>query len=299
MPRIRTVPEEFNIKVDAPPGNMNPDNDMPFLLSIGSSFTIVGMMAIYGLNIYSNVKTGETDLLRLLPQIFMLISMLIGSALIPFFTRRWSKKMAKKREEERQEKYTKYLEDVEEKIKVAKAKQEQIFRENYLTGEESLTAIKSHASQLWNKEIVDDDLIEVRLGTGDRPSLIKVQAPEESFTLDDDNLLQAVIELGKRYNLLHDVPITINFKEEIATALVLFNKNKESFLNNIMVQLLTTHSPLNLKIVIMTNNSNSSRWDYLRYTPHCWSDDKEVRYFANNSDDLKVLCTKLVGSMVS
>ncbi|MDO4996335.1 MAG: type VII secretion protein EssC [Bacilli bacterium] len=293
MPRIRTVPEEFNIKVDAPPGNMNPDNDMPFLLSIGSSFTIVGMMAIYGLNIYSNVKTGETDLLRLLPQIFMLISMLIGSALIPFFTRRWSKKMAKKREEERQEKYTKYLEDVEEKIKVAKAKQEQIFRENYLTGEESLTAIKSHASQLWNKEIVDDDFIEVRLGTGDRPSLIKVQAPEESFTLDDDNLLQAVIELGKRYNLLHDVPITINFKEEIATALVLFNKNKESFLNNIMVQLLTTHSPLNLKIVIMTNNSNSSRWDYLRYTPHCWSDDKEVRYFANNSDDLKVLCQVL------
>ena len=293
MPRIRTVPEEFTIKVDAPPGNMNPENDMPFLLSIGSSFTIVGMMTIYGLNLYNGLKNGPVNILAILPQLVMMITMIIGSALLPFLTRRWTKKMARKREAERQEKYSKYLVDVEEKIKVAKAKQEQIFRENYLTGEESLNSIKNHASQLWNKEIVDDDFIEVRLGTGDRPSLIKVQAPEESFTLDDDNLLQAVIELGKRYDLLHDVPITISFKDEIATALVLFNKNKEAFLNNIMVQLLTTHSPLNLKIVVMTNSANSSRWDYLRYTPHCWSDDKEIRYFANNNDDLKVLCQVL------
>lgn len=291
MPRLRNIPEEFSIKVDAPPNKSINDNDMPFLLSIGSSFTIIGMLSIYGLNLYSNIKNNNTDILRLLPQIIMILTMILGSIVLPFLTKRWTKKTAINREKERQEKYTNYLNEIDEKIKIAKTKQEQIFKENFLTAEESLTNAKNHTAQLWNREITDDDFLEVRIGIGDRPALIKVLAPEESFSLDDDNLLQAVYDLGKKYDLLNNVPITVNFKEQIATALVLFdNKNKEAFLNNIMVQLLASHSPMNLKIVILTNLTNSTKWDYLRYTPHCWSDDKQIRYFANNNDDLKVLC---------
>ena len=106
---------------------------------------------------------------------------------------------------------------------------------------------------LWNKEIKDEDFIEVRLGLGDRPSLIELSAPEEKFSLDDDNLYQAVCSLGKKYDLLNNVPITVSFKDQIVTALILSNKNSEDFINSIMLQLITYNSTLYLKFIIITD----------------------------------------------
>ncbi|MBR6948690.1 MAG: type VII secretion protein EssC [Bacilli bacterium] len=293
MPRLRVLPENFEVKIDAPPASPIHDNDMPFLLSIGSSFTILGMLFIYGFNLYSGISTEGKSITSLIPQIIMIVSMIIGSLLLPFLTKRWTKKMATQREKERQEKYGKYLSEIEEKISVAKKKQEQLFNDNYQNLENTLSIIQNRGNQLWNREIVDDDFIEVRIGVGSKPSLISLNAPQESFSLDDDNLLQAVYDLEKKYDKLENVPITISFKEQIVSALILFNSNKDAFINGILLQLLAYHSPMDLKIVVVTDQANSYRWDFLRYTPHCWSDDKQVRYYANNSDDLKILCQTL------
>ena len=133
----------------------------------------------------------------------------------------------------------------------------------------------------------------MRLGIGDRPSLIELSAPEESFSLDDDNLFQAVCTLGKKYELLNNVPITVSFKDQIVTAIILSNKKVNDFLNGIMLQLITYHSPLDLKIVIITDELNDYRWNYVKYIPHCWSDDKSVRFFATNQEDIKSLSSYL------
>ena len=293
IPRIRTVAEKEVVKVDAPPGRQDKDNDMPFLLSIGSSFTMLGMSSINMYNIGSNLYSGEADISTQIPGIIMCVTMIIGSLIIPIITKQFQKRLAKRREKKRQEKYSQYLLEKEEDFNSIKKKQEQIFIDNYPDLATCFNILETKNRLLWNKEIKDEDFIEVRLGLGDRPSLIELSAPEEKFSLDDDNLYQAVCSLGKKYDLLNNVPITVSFKDQIVTALILSNKNSEDFINSIMLQLITYHSPLDLKLIIITDEEKAYRWDYARYIPHCWSDDKTVRFFASKQEDFKVLSSYL------
>ena len=152
-----------------------------------------------------------------------------------------------------------------------------------------LKIVETKNRLFWNREIKNDDFIEIRLGLGNRPSLIELSAPEESFTLDDDNLYQAVCALGQKYDLLENVPITVSFKDQIVTALILSSNFSNSFIDSMMLQLMTYHSPLELKLVIITDDENSYHWDYTRYVPHCWSDDKNTRFFGTKQEDFKAL----------
>lgn len=298
-PRIRSVLEEQTIKVDAPPPKQDKDNDMPFLLSIGSSFTMIGMSSMNAYSIITSLASGESDIATQIPGIVMCVTMIIGSLLVPMLTKVFQKNLAKKREEKRQIKYGEYLKKKEQELQIIMKKQVQIVTENYIDLTSCLQVIQTRNRILWNKEIKDDDFIEVRVGIGNRPSCIQLDAPEEKFTLDDDNLYQAVCELDKKYNTLSSVPITINLKENIVTALILYTKNKYEFINGLMLQLMAYHSPLDLKIVVVTDKLNEAHWEYTRYIPHCWSDDREIRYFATTQDDLKVLCQHLENEFVT
>lgn len=293
VPRIRSVVEEEIVKVDAPPAKQDKDNEMPFLLSIGSSFTMLGMSSINMYNIVSDVASGREDISAQIPGILMCVTMIFGSICIPIITKLYSKKSAKKREKKRQIKYGDYLKKKEEKFDAIKKKQEQIIIENSVDLESCLKILDTKNRLFWSREVKDDDFIEVRLGIGNRPSLIKLEAPEEKFSLDDDNLYQAVCELGTRYNMLNDVPITVSFKDQIVTALILQNKLKNEFIDGVMLQLMIQYSPLDLKLVIITDEVNAYRWDYTKYLPHCWSDDKSTRFFASKQEDFKLLNTYL------
>ena len=289
-PRIRTILEEEEIEIEAPPGKQEQDSELPFLLSIGSSFSMLGMMFLNTYNLYNDLSSGEKDISQMLPQIIMVLTMLVGSMLIPFFTRRFQKKLAKKKEKLRQEKYSEYLALKEQEIIDKKRKQEQIVIDNNIDVNSCIQALQKRGMLLWNRTNKDDDFLDLRVGVGDRPSLLKISAPKEKFTLDDDNLYKAVVELGNKYNMLNNVPITINLKENIVTSLIMQNEKPNEFINALMLQLLTLHSPLDLKIVVLTDQANSYRWDFLRYTNHNWSDDHQTRFFSTNQEDLKALC---------
>ena len=289
-PRIRSILEKEEINIDAPPSAEDNDAEMPVLLTIGSSFTMLGMMFLNAFNLWDGLSSGKKDVVDMLPQIVMITTMTVGSLLLPLITSRWQKSMIKKKEKLRQEKYSKYLLEKETEISAKKKKQEQIVIENNIDLSTCIQTLQNRGRYLWNRTIKDEDFLEVRLGIGDRPSLIEVTAPQEKFSLDDDNLLSAVIALGRKYDKLNNVPITIGLKDRIVTSLIMQTSKYNDFINGIMLQLLTLHSPLDLKIVVFTDFSNSYRWNYLKYTSHNWSDDRTVRFYAVTQDDTKSLC---------
>lgn len=293
MPRIRSLLEEKKVRVDAPPAKQINDNELPFLLSIGTSFTMLGMTMMNAYNIGYGLYSGQQDIQALIPGIVMCVTMLTGSLIIPIIIKVWQKKNAKKREAKRQKKYSDYLTKKEQEISIILKKQEQIIIENNADLNSCKQIIETKNRTLWSREINDDDFTNVRLGIGDRPAYITIEAPEDKFTLDDDNLYQMVVSLRKKYSTLHNVPITTSFKEEIVTALILTGAQKDYMINSIMLQLITYHSPLDLKVVVITNKENEDRWEYVKYLQHCWNDEKTVRFFSSSSEDVKVLTNYL------
>ncbi len=292
-PRIKSVLEKEEVKVDAPPPKIDTNSSTPFLMSIGASITVLGMMFTNGFALYNGLVTGENDIVDFLPQIIMIVTMLISSIFIPSITKKIAEKELKHKEKVRQDKYSKYLLKKEQEIASKVKKQEHILLDNYVDFNACLTAIQKRTNLLWNKIIKDDDFLEVRIGLGSRPSLLELVVPEEKFSLDDDELYDSVVSLGKKYSSLNNVPITVDLKDQVVTSFILQNTYKNEFINGVLLQLLTFYSPLDLKIVVFTDNIHSYRWNYLKYTNHNWNDDFSVRFFATNISEYKKLCQEL------
>ena len=93
--------------------------------------------------------------------------------------------------------------------------------------------------------------------------------------------------------MLENVPISTSFVEKNITAIIGNAEIKQSFIEGLILQMITYHSYEDLKIVLLTNEKNSSKWEYLKICPHCWSNDRTIRYYATNLDEAKEISLAL------
>ena len=49
------------------------------------------------------------------------------------------------------------------------------------------------------------------------------------------------------------------------------------------------YSSIDLKMVVLTNENNSNNLSYLKYCPHCWSSNREVRFYSSNESEASQL----------
>ena len=60
------------------------------------------------------------------------------------------------------------------------------------------------------------------------------------------------------------------------------------------MQLVTLHSPEDLKIVIFTNKERAYHWDFMKYMPHCFNESKSMRFFATDIEEAKDISNELI-----
>ncbi len=284
IPRIKETIEEEEISIDPPPTSQIQE-EMPFWLTLGTSLTLVASSIVMIFNIYNNVVAGR-NVLMLIPQIIMLFAMVVGSFVMPNLLKRYQKKRAKKREKLRQTRYKEYLETKKQEIEKILRHQNEVLLQNNYNDIKCIEAIRSNNRILWSREIFDDDFLNIRLGLGNFPASLHINAPEEHFTLDKDNLFQAVYDVVDASKILKNVPITYSFLENNISSFIFNSTQKNNYINDIMLKLLTFHSGTDLKIVIFTNKNRENFWNYLKILPHCWNDEKSVRFFATDSSEI-------------
>lgn len=290
-PQIKQSIESQTVKIDTPPNNQVKQDDLPAFLSFGTSLTLMASSAVTLYNIIYGLATKTKTILVLIPNIIMCVAMLTGSLIIPKLIRRYQKKKAAEKEEKRQKKYKEYLEKKESNIKQILEEQKTILLKNNLSGKECEDIILNGKDNFWNREIKESDFLKIRVGLGTDDAQINIEAPEEHFTLDDDNLYTAACEIKETYKNLEKVPTTINLVENNITAII--QENRTNYIDGIIMQLVTLQSAQDLKIVILTNKENENKWEYMKYLPHCFSDDKVVRFFCTVADEYKQINTFL------
>ena len=286
IPRLREVVEPVQITIDAPPG-MEKHDELPFVLTIGSTITMGASSLMMGWNVVYSLSSGTRSVMAVVPQIVMCVAMIIGSLIIPKIASRYQKKKQKEREQERQEKYQEYLQERDKYLNQIQNKQSQILHENATSIKDCLASVESKDRNFWSRNIRDDDFLQLRLGIGNCKSEIEVNAPEEHFSLEEDNLLKLVYQVVQNHKELRDVPITFSLLEHPLSAFILNTDRKWQYLDEIILQIVALHSPMDLKIVVFTNSENEKHWEYFRFLPHCWSDDKEQRFFATTLEEAK------------
>ena len=285
-PRVTNEVMKKKVKFDAPPQKQN-DEQKPLFLVIGSSISFGAISLMYGVNTISKLSSGEATLMQSLPQIAMMVGFLIGMLLIPLISRKYEKKKRKKQEEKRLARYKIYIDEKVQEINRIMEEQKKILFNTYPSTDECRSYILSKNSRLWERKINDRDFLTIRLGIGKKNVEADIDYPDKGFKMDDDELLDLLSNVVSTSNTEIEAPTIVSLREKSISAMVFSKPDREfvrRYIEDIVCQLISTHSYEDLKIVFLTSEN---RWENMKSVPHTWNDTKDFRFFASNYADAK------------
>lgn len=139
---------------------------------------------------------------------------------------------------------------------------------------------------LWNRNVEHSDFLTYRLGIGNLPFQAEIRIPKERFTLADDSLAQKPGMIKERFRMLHDVPVCVNLLEHRIVGVIGGSRKKGAVevMHNIVAQAAAANCYTDVKMAFIYNDSvdENSRWEYLKWLPHVWSEDRKTRFIARN-----------------
>ena len=298
-PRFKNDVDTFELKLDAPPAERNKD-EVPLIMLIGPAMTM-GMASI-ATGAFAVVNAlGRGDVSAAIPTLIMSLSMLLGTLMWPLLTKKYQRRMNARNEARRQETYQAYLLQMEALIAAETARQEQVFRNNDVDTSTYISRILSPTPQIWERTPKHTDFLALRLGSGNIPLKADIQYTQRRFTVEQDNLTEAMYQFGEKKRWLNDVPICLPLAQHFVSGVYVgndinFPKNIiSSYARSLLLQIVALHSYDEVKIVLIYDEGNAKEFAFARWLPHTMDDTRSIRYIATNSSEAKELSASLDG----
>ena len=290
-PRIQKTLDTEAIEIDHPTPPQK-QKEQPFILTAGPSITMtLAMLASLGVTISRVVSAESKDYVSIIPSAIMAISMLLGALLWPKLSRNYNKRLMEANEQYRQKKYRQYLSEKENEIAHSYERNTRIWNESlYPSCTELISNIESQNRHLWERSCRDEDFLEVKLGTGQRPFEVNVAIKKSGFELEEDFLKTEAFELADKYQDLKNVPITLSLMAHKVVGVV---GDYELIARNIITNLVSLYSPDEVKLVLVYNRYQEKQLSVYNDLPHMWSADKTSRYVATTETEAYTLFAEL------
>lgn len=286
-PRILKSLDNDEIEIDGPPNPQNMDKT-PTILLIGPSITMsIVMLVSLSISIISAINGGNP--LTVVTSATMAVGMLLGSLMWPSLLRNYQKRKLIADEKYRKEKYSSYIAEREKLLAGKVERSRRILGEILNPSPEFLCTLfenENNKLRLWERSYEDKDFLSIRMGLGSRPSNIQIRIPKKSFQLYEDEMRELSEKLAQKYGTLSNVPLALDIRNNPVIG-VIGKKNKvRTILNEIILNIISLHSYDEVKLVIVTSPKQAYQYEMFKHVPHIWSNDKKIRYFATNSDEV-------------
>ncbi len=285
-PRIIEKIEQDAIEIEEPPKEMK-SQKKPLLMTIGPSFTMAIPMLLGALlMIVSSRTSGRSTGLFMYSGLVMAISSASIGVIWGIANLRFQKKTEAENETHRYEAYSNYLLKKTEEIKQKYAHNQTALNNMYPDVSVCL-GYDENTAMLWNRNFTHADFLSCRLGQGDIDFQVPIEAPKEKFRLDRDELAEKPEFIVKNYKTLTKVPILLDLLEHklVGVAGGSGKKGAIHVAKLLAAQLAACNCYTDVKMVFVYDESNSEdygEWDFAKWLPHVWADDKKIRYIASN-----------------
>jgi S-DNA-T family DNA segregation ATPase FtsK/SpoIIIE len=284
LPKIKTEA----IEIESPPA-LSKQKKQPIMMTIGPSMTMMLPMLLgSSLAIYSSSKGGGTS------SAFMYTGLITagGSALLGTFwaitNLRFAKKSAKEDQNHRFEAYGEYLIKITDEIRETYEYNREQLINTYMPSTKFIEVEKS-LNLLWNRNVYHEDFLTHRIGVGTIPFQVDIQIPKEKFTLINDTLANKPAMIKEEFKDLYDVPVCIDAKKHSIIGVV-GGKGKIGalqILRNLTMQIAFSNCYTDVKLIYIYDERKYAKdeWEYTKWLPHTWSEDKKTRYVARNKQE--------------
>lgn len=283
---LEEVPQEV-IGIEAPP-QMNPTQKQPLIMTIGPSLTMALPM-IMGtvMMMYASSDGGRSPLYMYSGLVMSVSSALIGVGW-SLASIRHQKKVENERMQHRFEAYSEYLVEKTEEIKEKYKNTSDTLFEMYPAAGECLSYDETK-STLWNRNATHKDFLKHRLGIGNIPFQIALDVPKKKFVLFKDELEEKPRYIKENYEVLYDVPVTLDFTRNNLIGIVggMEKNGAIEIAQIISAQIAANNCYTDVKMGFVYNGEEgreSAKWKYAKWLPHVWAEDKKTRYVADSKE---------------
>ena len=277
--KIETEP----IEIESPPGVSKPKKQ-PLLMTIGPSFTMVIPMLLSSM-LLRNSRSGAMRY----ASIIMSVSSAIMGVVWALVSMRNEKKRLREEELHRFDAYSRYLQQKSDEVKQKYENNTNAMHKMYEDTKACIGYIDNE-SRLWNRNSRHADFLAPRLGIGNQPFQVPIACAPKKFTLDEDSLEEKPRLIQENFHMLYDVPICVNLLQNRLIGIVggAYLKGAIEVVKNLSVQIAANNCYTDIKLVYIYDGSKSEnldRWDFAKWLPHVWSEDKRIRYVASDKNE--------------
>ena len=288
-PRImeKTHQEEISI---APPSVGKKNRELPAAVVLATSFSMSTMTLITLSQTIMNLSDGKIDMRSAIFSFAMSGAMLLTSVLIPILNRVFSKRIQKLNRKDAIEGYKKYIRKKELNIENILNDNRKIINDIYPPEDRCLDIILNQSSRLWERQITDEDFLTLRIGIGDVASNLKVSDTMDENIDGDQETFDLMKQCIAKAKILKNSPVLTSLTQNNIMGLICQKEElKNRYIQNLLLQLVTFQSYDELKIVMLLNDNSNGKWNFVKMLPHLWSNSREMRFFADTSEEIGVI----------
>lgn len=143
--------------------------------------------------------------------------------------------------------------------------------------------------RLWERKPSDDDFASFRLGSGDTDFSMEIKIPNVRLTLEEDRYQQFPRQLQEKYAKISGIPVNFDASTYPTCGIVGERSAMLHLVKNMIVQAVTHHSYDELKLVTLFRESERKDFAWMRWLPHSFDNQREMRYMATTQGQVSQL----------
>ena len=291
---IESIRQE-KIDIEAPP-QMPQEKNQSLFMAIGPALTMslpmllgcsLMIMSYRNMDMGPGNKTGAN--LFMYSGLVMALSSAIVGVIWTLVNRKETKKELAALKDLRLSKYGEYLIKKSDEIRRVYDETTQSLHENYPAAQPCLH-YDENSGELWSRNVSHRDFLVHRLGIGNTPFTMEINIPANRFSLYEDDLAERPELIKNRYSILNNVPITVDLCRHHIIGIVggEMKRGAIDIARVLSAQIAANNCYTDVKLAYLYDESSSSdngEWEFAKWLPHVWSEDKRTRYVASNRDE--------------
>lgn len=188
------------------------------------------------------------------------------------------KKKYAKIEKQQENVYADYLQKIEQQLQEHADNQRAYAQLLHPGVPDCLSRAYGPANNLWERPIGDPDFLTLRLGIGSIPAEAEIKIPQQHLQLQQSELDKKPGEIAQRYANVSDMPIFCDLIRHGSCGIVGSREETGALLKEMVIQLAALHSYEDVKIVVVCAQTDVPNWAWMRWLPHCHSEDGKHRF---------------------
>ena len=296
-PRARKEFVHRNFKIENPPDGLS-ENETPWIVMLGPSITMAMGSVFSSVITINNIVAGGGNINSALPSLVTSVVMVLGSAVWPIIGRRVQHRSQVRKAIIASDDYEEYLKRLQSDIEEAVLLQKRILNENNPLLDECITTILKETGKLWERSQRHKDFLDVMLGRGNVLLDAEFSYPERGYRSEISQSARDMYDLVAKEHVVENVPITLPLKSAGIVGVIGDRKKIISFTKALLIELTAMHNYEDLKIIFIYSEAERREWEFVKWIPHIWNNERTVRYLANDPEEVKVL-SDYIGNLKS